>query len=290
MHKVKNAIIMAAGTSSRFAPLSYETHKGLIMVREEVLVERQIRQLREAGIEQIIIVTGYKAEQFKYLRDKFGVILVHNEDYLTRNNNSSIQVAREYLGDSYVCSVDNYFNENPFENEVEDSYYSAVYTEGKTAEWCMTEDKYGFVDSVTIGGENSWYMLGHTFWTKEFSQNFLKIMDEIYEKPETANLLWESIYSKNLNVLKMKIKKYANNVIFEFDTLDELREFDNSYIEDTRSEIIRTLAHQLGIAQKDMTNFATIKEGTNEAVGVSFEVGDCNYEYYYTSGKLKRRK
>lgn len=41
--KVDNAIIMAAGTSSRFAPLSFERPKALIEVRGEILIERQIR-------------------------------------------------------------------------------------------------------------------------------------------------------------------------------------------------------------------------------------------------------
>ena len=70
--KVDNAIIMAAGTASRFVPLSYEKPKALVEVRGEVLIERQIRQLREAGIKEIIVVTGYKAEQFEYLKDRAG--------------------------------------------------------------------------------------------------------------------------------------------------------------------------------------------------------------------------
>ena len=37
--KVDNAIIMAAGTSSRFAPISYERHKALIEVKGEILIE-----------------------------------------------------------------------------------------------------------------------------------------------------------------------------------------------------------------------------------------------------------
>ena len=41
--KVDNAIILAAGTASRFAPLSYETPKGLIEVKGEVLIERQFK-------------------------------------------------------------------------------------------------------------------------------------------------------------------------------------------------------------------------------------------------------
>ena len=85
MHKVDNAVIMAAGTASRFAPLSYETHKALITVKGEVLIERQIRQLKEAGVPEIYIVTGYKSEQFEYLKEKFGVHLVHNSEYLVRN-------------------------------------------------------------------------------------------------------------------------------------------------------------------------------------------------------------
>ena len=69
-YKVENAIIMAAGLSSRFAPLSYEKPKDLITVKGEVLIERQIRQLKEAGIHDIAIVTGYKKEKFEYLKEK----------------------------------------------------------------------------------------------------------------------------------------------------------------------------------------------------------------------------
>ena len=54
-YKVENAVIMAAGLSSRFAPLSYEKPKALITVKGEVLIERQIRQLKEAGIHDIAI-------------------------------------------------------------------------------------------------------------------------------------------------------------------------------------------------------------------------------------------
>ena len=45
-YKVRNAVIMAAGLSSRMAPLSYECPKGVLKVRGEVLIERQIRQLK----------------------------------------------------------------------------------------------------------------------------------------------------------------------------------------------------------------------------------------------------
>ena len=72
-YTVDNAVILAAGLSSRFAPLSYEKPKALIEVRGEILIERQIRQLKEAGIKEVFLVTGYKKEMFDYLKGKFGV-------------------------------------------------------------------------------------------------------------------------------------------------------------------------------------------------------------------------
>ena len=106
MYRVDNAIIMAAGTSSRFAPLSYENHKSLLTVRGEVLIERQIRQIKEAGIDNIVLVTGYMKERFEYLKGKFGISLVENTEFCRRNNHSSIYAVRHLLGNSYICSSD----------------------------------------------------------------------------------------------------------------------------------------------------------------------------------------
>lgn len=286
--RVDNAIIMAAGTASRFAPLSYEKPKALIEVRGEILIERQIRQLKEVGIDEIIIITGYKAEQFDYLKEKFGVNLIYNADYLTRNNNSSIYVAREYLQNSYICSSDNYFLQNPFEREVDESYYSCVYAEGKTKEWCVTEEN-GWIKDVVVGGEDSWVMLGHVFWSKAFSQKFLSILKEEYDRLETANKLWEALYIDHINELPLKIRKYNADFIFEFDTLDELRRFDSRYWNDTGSTILKKCAKTLGIKEQDLTGIKAFKDKNNEAIGFTFHAGK-KYNYYYDTQELEEEK
>ena len=283
--KVDNAIIMAAGTASRFAPLSYEKPKALIEVRGEVLIERQIRQLREAGIEEVVVVTGYKAEQFEYLKDKYGVVLINNPYYLTRNNNSSIYAAREYIKNSYICSSDNYFITNPFESDVDESYYSAVYMEGETGEWCILEED-GWIKDVKVGGQDSWVMLGHVFWSEPFSRSFLHILEDEYEWPETADKLWETIYIEHINELPMKIRKYPADFIFEFDTLDELRKFDDSYISNTRSEILTKIAGELGVEEKEIRSVKAFKDKDNAAAGFSFETGK-KYKYYYKTETME---
>ena len=282
-----NAVIMAAGTSSRFAPLSFERHKALTVVRGEVLIERQIRQLQAAGIDDISVVTGYKAEQFLYLVPAFGVELIHNPEYLTRNNNGSIWCARDVIRNTYICSADNYFTVSPFERDPGRAYYSAVYSKGETKEWCMVE-KDGLIDSVVVGGRDSWYMLGHVFWDETFSSRFLSILEAVYDRPETAGKLWEDIFIDHIQELPMRMRRYPDGVIYEFDTLDELRGFDLSYVTDTRSVILKRIAGELGITEAEITEIRGYQAHNAAAAGFTFRCGEQHYRFVYDSQRLEK--
>ena len=285
--RVDNAIIMAAGTSSRFAPLSFEKPKALIEVKGEILIERQIKQLKEAGIKEIHIITGYKSEQLEYLRDKFAVNLIKNPEFETRNNNGSVYAARAVLKNSYLCSADDYFVSNPFETEVDEAYYAAVYAEGNTDEWCITEDNQGYISSVQVGGEKAWYMLGHTFWSEDFSKRFLSILEKEYCCPDTVGKLWESIFLANTDKLKMKVRKYPPDVIYEFDSLDELRLFDQSYISNTRSRIIKSITRTLSAQEAEIRSIKPLNKDGLSAIGFSFECKHHHYLYNYQAESIE---
>lgn len=254
--RTRNAIIMAAGTSSRFVPLSAECPKGLLNVKGEILIERQIRQLREAGVHDITVVVGYKAEAFEYLKDQFGVDIVYNEDYSRYNNTSSMIRVLDRLSDTFICSSDNYFPKNVFLCDSRDSYYSALYASGPTKEYCLEVDDDNNIKSVSVGGEDSWYMVGHVFFSSDFSRRFADLLRIEYEKDETRHGYWEDVYIRFIVQLPpMKICRYADSEIKEFDTLDELREFDESYIDNTRSTIIREIAKELGCKESELSGF-----------------------------------
>lgn len=106
------------------------------------------------------------------MKQTFGVTLVKNNSYLSRNNNASIYAVKDMLHNTYICSSDNYFAVNPFASEANESYYAAVYADEKIQEWCLEKDADNYITVVQVGGENSWYMLGHTFWSKKFSRKF----------------------------------------------------------------------------------------------------------------------
>lgn len=282
----RNAIILAAGCSSRFFPLSQEYPKGLLCVRGEILIERQIRQLIEADITDITVVVGYKAEMFQYLEAKYNVSIILNEDYYRYNNSSSLIRVLDKLGNTFICSCDNYFPKNVFLTDYDFSYYSALFARGSTNEYCITFDDEDKITGVSIGGSNSWYMIGPVYFKQDFSNAFSKIIRDVYNKEETKNGYWEDVYIKYINELpKMKINRYDEGEIEEFDSLDELRLFDKSYVNDTRSKIIKHICSKMGWKECELNNFIGIKRDDAELC-MTFKNGDVRYIYKEKTDKV----
>lgn len=231
-YKVENAVILAAGLSSRFKPLSERLPKGLCRVKGEVLIERQIKQLQEVGIKDIYVVVGYKKELFSYLEKDFSVKLIENPLYAVENNCSSLRAVVEYLGNTYICSVDNYFDENVFEPYVYEAYYSTIFIEGKTEEWCVEVDANNRIITVTIGGADSDIMLGHVYFDRKFSKRFVALLDKYREDSAVNSQVWEYLYLKHLGELSMVRRRYDSSRIHEFDSIKDALHYDCHFLEE----------------------------------------------------------
>ncbi len=271
-HQINKAIILAAGVSSRFVPLCFETPKALLSVKGEVLIERQIRQLREKEIEQIIIVVGHMKERFYYLKDKYNVILVETDTYRVRNNHASVYAAREYLGNTVITSADLYFNDNIFQKYAFDAYYCTVYKEGATDERGIETDLFDKIEKTNYGVSNAWVTLGYAYFNERFSDNFVRILEKEYNNPETMGKFWADIQDEHLGDLYMYAKRCDNNVIYEFDSLEELRQFDTSYLNNTRSVVVKKIADYLHTSEEDLRQFKPIaKEDLGRGITFVFE-------------------
>lgn len=260
-YKVDNAVIMAAGMSSRFAPLSYEKPKGLLVVKGEVLIERQIRQLKDAGIDDITVVVGYMKEKFFYLQEKFGVKIVINDDYFRFNNPSTLIRVKDRLKNTFICSSDNYFVDNVFESYVYESYYAAVFQEGESDEWGLITDNNDRIIKIDHSPKDMWIMLGHVYFSRNFSTKFVQILEKQYNKVSIRYELWEHILEENLKELPMVIRRYNSDVIREFDSLEELRSFDDKYIQNSGSEIFTNICRVLKCRENDISDINVVKQG-----------------------------
>lgn len=282
---MKNAIILAAGKSSRFAPFTYEKPKALFCVKGEILIERQIEQLKEAGVDDIYIVVGYMKEKFFYLEQKFGVKLIVNNEFGKKGNLYSLFVARKHLANTYVCCADQYFIHNPFfdENPENKSYRACSYHSGKFREFGVSVSDADVITDLRIGGSDSLTMVGHAYMNKNFSALFRSFMEKEIQDFGIASMFWEEFYGKHIKDLTFYSKNYTTEDILEFDDIDDLREFDSEFLVNVDSEIITNICSTICCNPNNISNISVINAGLTN-VSFAFSVGDIRYVYRHPGG------
>lgn len=281
----KNAIILAAGKSNRFAPFTYEKPKGLFRVRGEILIERQIEQLYEAGVNEIFVVIGYMKEKFFYLEQKFGVKLIVNNEFGKKGNLYSLYVARDCLANSFICCADHYFTKNPFlrVNTDNHSYRACTYQKGKFREFAVECSDADVITGMTVGGSDSLAMVGHAYMNEKFSAAFRNLMEEEINDFGVDIMFWEEFYSKHSKQLTFYKQEFSTEEIMEFDCIEDLKAFDSEFLLNVDSEIITNICDTLDCNPNDITDIAIINAGLTN---VSF-VFDCNgtkYVYRHPGG------
>lgn len=70
------AVVLAAGTSSRMG-----TAKALLSLGQASVLERVVATLRQAGVSEIVVVTGHREEELEPVLARLGVRWVRNPDY-----------------------------------------------------------------------------------------------------------------------------------------------------------------------------------------------------------------
>lgn len=285
-HKVDNAIILAAGYSSRFVPLCFDIPKGLLFVKGETLIERQIKQLLEININEIHVITGAYKEQFEFLKDKYNINLIHNNDYSVKNNFASIYAAKDVLGNSIITSSDLYFTKNIFQNSAEHSYYASVYINGKTNQRSLFLDENDKIVGTKYSGENTWITFGgQAFLTKELSHKLINYIEKVYDDPAFANKYWVDFQDEHLEDLPMYIKRLNIADIIEFNTLESLRKFDTNFKSINISKTMKFICEYLNTTEEHLRDFIPIKN-VNSAIGCEFMFNNSHYKYLDLDKKI----
>lgn len=100
MNSNYTAIILAAGKGTRLRPLTDNIPKCMVEVADKPILEWQIDTMISCGIDNIIVVSGYREEEIIDLRVK----KIYNRDYETTNMVYSLFCAREYLKRDVIVS------------------------------------------------------------------------------------------------------------------------------------------------------------------------------------------
>ena len=225
------AILMAAGMGTRLRPLTENTPKSLIEVNGMSLLERQIIKLKEIGIDEIIVLTGYLHEKFDELVEKYKLNKVVNDKYDIYNNIYTMYLVREYLEDAFVIDADNYITRNFLpKTKPETSVYYSACKENIVGEWILKYDESGKIFGVDIGKEGdkpSFIMSGASFWTAKDARLICKKVQEAVEIKNSMDIYWDNIAVDNLCNMDVYIERIESDDIFEIDSIADLEYLKN---------------------------------------------------------------
>lgn len=267
--KTQNAIILAAGYGMRMVPINTEIPKGLLEVKNEVLIERIIKQLHEVRIYNIKIVVGFMKEQYEYLIDKYNVELVVNPNYKDKNNLYSLSLVKEYINNTYIIPCDIYCETNPF-NEIE--LYSWYMVENQTDEnsSIRVNRKVELVKTENNNAGNK--MIGIAYINSEDKDSIIKNISNLITNTKYDNAFWEEALMNDEKML-LKAKVVPENEFLEINTYEDLRKVDSnsSSLNNDAIEIIKQVFNannneiqNIRVLKKGMTNRSFLFECKNE--------------------------
>lgn len=256
--KPRAAVILAAGSGMRMAPINTLAPKAMLEVEGERLIERQIRQLHEVGIRDIYVVVGFMKEAFEYLIDEFGVRLVVNRDYASKNSLFSLFKVKEHLERAYIIPGDVWCRSNPFRRREFYSWYMVTDEIDRESRVRVTR-KWDLEKTGRHEGGNR--MIGIAYLQREAVAAFLARLThpEFMLKQEQA--MWECLMEplKDKKLL-LPARLMAADAVVEINTYEQLRDWDSSSA-NLRSDAIQVAAEVFGVSEREIINIEVLKKG-----------------------------
>ena len=250
------AIILAAGFGMRMVPINTEIPKGLMEVKEEVLIERMIRHLHEVGITDIQVVVGFMKERYEYLIDEFQVKLVVNSEYQVKNNLHSLSKVKSSLDKTYIIPCDIWSEENPFSDFEPYSWY--MVTNEQSIESTVRVNRKRelvMIDETEQGNQ----MIGLCYVMGEEAKLVQEKLQEFAKKPSYDHEFWEcTLQDKNKWIIPSKV--VDSEQIIEINTYEQLREIDGNSA-NLQTDAISIIQDCFNVEVDEIKNITVLKKG-----------------------------
>lgn len=207
------AVILAAGMGTRLRPITEKVPKCMVKVNKETIIENQINNLIDNGINDILVVGGYKYNTLKEHIERISrsISILDNEDYDKTNNMYSLYMAKEFINNEefILLNGDVFFEKDIIKNLLINNYPDLIVCDNDNyiEESMKITVKDGKIQNISkkISPEESY---GTTIDIYKFSSSSAKklfaIIDNIINKEKNLNSWSEVAIDKLFNYVDFK--------------------------------------------------------------------------------------
>lgn len=258
-----NAIILAAGKGERLQPLTNEIPKCMVKLFDKTLLEYQIDVFKSCHINDITIVTGYKAEKIKF----GGVNFLHNENYNTTNMVETLFCAKEKFSDNVIISYgDIIFEKKILQKLINSKWDSSIVVDTQWKKYwkmrfenplddaeSLKMDEDGAIQNIGMKVKNLEEIQGQYIGLMKFKDEGIENLKKIYAKAKlksktginllNQNISFEKSYMTDLiqaminEGIKINAIKIANGWL-ELDSISDYNLYKRKNDENTITELI----------------------------------------------------
>lgn len=219
-HLCKQGVILAAGMGTRLGVYGKDHPKSLYKFNGKTLIERNIESLKREGIEEIIVIGGYKIEMIEPVISKYdNVRLIYNDKYQEHKTMYSLGLAEEFIEECFIQTEADFVGEQRGLQSLLKSHDNAIIcSEFNATSSVVTPVFDGTGNLVELSRSiKDLYLRDSSFnyvGPSHFTKDMLKCMKKHNENNEN-NLLYEdalakSIIEDNFNISFVYINKFQH--------------------------------------------------------------------------------
>ncbi len=231
--QVRTALLLAAGTGSRLAPLTDMAPKCLVPVNEVSILERLIDSLQEHNFNRLVIVVGHQADCIRnFLGTRVGgmeITYIVSPLYKTTNNIYSLWLARKVIDEPFLLiESDLVFDPKMLKGML----YPDRIAVGKSHSWMngttVTIDNNRKVDAFHCGAHkhnDNHYKTVNIYSLSSVTWQLVRERLEWHISNNLVNGYYETIFEDmvNENILSFTPVFFDSNRWYEIDTIADLR-------------------------------------------------------------------
>ena len=270
-NKPRNAIILADNFEAKSVISKDFIPNCLLKINGEIMIERIINQLKQMGINEICIITGFMKEKFEYLIDEFSVELIYNKNYKKMNSIYSLNLVDFKIDNTYIIPSNVWCYENPF-------------SDFEISSWYMVTDKMDSNSNICVNKNNeisTVKKVGHG--NKKIGISYICNNDYLFlinnlrlylKKVGYYKFSWEETLKFNKKY-HIQANIISDNSVFVVDTYEQFKDLNTNANELNIIEI-NTICSVFDVNRSNIKNIVQLKKGmTNKSF--IFSIFDKKY-------------